>query len=118
MLMCAVFNVYLNLAAQRVEDNKILTEGAVLQQPSSTQEEVTVLDTEAIAKNTLQQPYTKEGTVEITVEGSPVQQVNDFAYLGVIVSSGGTIDPELSARIRKASGAFNQLKYIWKNRNI
>ena len=44
MLMCAAFNVYLNLAAQRVEDNTVLTQGAVLQRPSSTQDEVTVLD--------------------------------------------------------------------------
>ena len=27
-----------------------------------------------IAKNTSQRPYTKEGTVEITVEGSPVHE--------------------------------------------
>ena len=154
-----IFNVCLNLAAQRVEDNKVLTQGAVLQRPSSTQEEVTVLDTDyaddmalldntkdglqettdllckyaaqaglrinakktevmAIAKNTSQRPFTKEGTVDITVEGSPVQQVSDFTYLGVIISSDGTIDRELSARIRKASGAFNQLNNIWKNRNI
>ena len=47
-----------------------------------------------------------------------MQQVSDFTYLGVIISSDGTIDRELSARIRKASGAFNQLSNIWKNRNI
>lgn len=72
----------------------------------------------AVAKNTSQRPYTEEGTVDISVEGSQVQQVSDFTYLGVIISSDGTIDRELSARIRKASGAFNQLSNIWKNRNI
>jgi hypothetical protein len=72
----------------------------------------------AVAKNTTQRPYTEEGTVDITVEGSLVQQVSDFTYLGVIISSDGTIDRELSARIGKASGAFNQLVNIWKNRNI
>ena len=72
----------------------------------------------AVVKNTTQRPYTEEGTVDITVEGSSVQQVSDFTYLGVIISSDGTIDRELSARIQKASGAFNQLSNIWKNRNI
>ena len=155
-----IFNVCINLAAQRVENSKVLTHGAVLQQPiTASHEEVTVLDTDyaddmalldnrkdglqettdllskyaaqaglrinvrktevmAVAKNTSQRPYTEEGTVDISVEGSQVQQVSDFTYLGVIISSDGTIDRELSARIRKASGAFNQLSNIWKNRNI
>ena len=71
-----------------------------------------------IGKATSQRPYTKEATVNITVEDTPVQQVSDFTYLGTIISSDGTIDRELSARIQKASGAFNQLSNIWKNRNI
>ena len=72
----------------------------------------------AIAKNTTQRPYTEEATVDITVEDQPMQQVSNFKYLGAIISSDGTIDRELSARIQKASGAFNQLSNIWKNRNI
>jgi hypothetical protein len=38
--------------------------------------------------------------------------------MGVIIFSNGTIDRELSARIGKASGAFNQLSNIWKKRNV
>jgi len=72
----------------------------------------------AVAKNTSQRPYTEEATININVEDTPVQQVSDFTYLGTIISSDGTIDRELSARIQKASGAFNQLSNIWKNRNI
>ena len=72
----------------------------------------------AVAKNTSQRPYTEEGTVDISVEGSLVQQVSNFTYLGVVISSDGSMDRELSARIWKASGAFNQLSNIWKNRNI
>ena len=47
-----------------------------------------------------------------------VQQVSDFTYLGTIISSDRTIDHELSARVQKASGAFNQLSNIWRNRII
>ena len=72
----------------------------------------------AMGKNTSQRPYTEETTIDIKVEDMPVQQVSDFTYLGAIISSNGTIDHELSARIQKASGAFNQLNNIWKNRNI
>ena len=53
--------------------------------------------------------YTEEGTVDISVVGSLVQQVSNFSYLGMIISSDGSMDRELSARIWKASGAFNQL---------
>ena len=62
----------------------------------------------AVAKNTSQRPYTEEGRVDISVEGSLVQQVSNFTYLQVVISSDGSIDRELSARIWIASGAFYQ----------
>ena len=155
-----LFNVCLNVAAERTESNKVVSHGAVLQRSiSPLVDDITVLDTDyaddmavldnseeglqettdllcmygaqgglringkkteamVIGKATSQRPYTKEATVNITVEDTPVQQVSDFTYLGTIISSDGTIDRELSARIQKASGAFNQLSNIWKNRNI
>ncbi len=72
----------------------------------------------AVGKNTSQQPFTEQCSLDITVDTSPVQQVSHFTYLGAIIGSDGTIDRELSARIQKASGAFNQLSSIWNNRNI
>ena len=62
----------------------------------------------AVAKNTSQQPYTEEGTVDISVEGSLVQQVIHLTYLGVSVtiSSGGStasMDRELSVRLSMIS---------------
>ena len=72
----------------------------------------------AVSKNTSQQPFTEQCSLDITVDTLPVQQVSHFQYLGVTIASDGTIDRELSARIQKASGAFNQLSSIWKNRNI
>ena len=53
------------------------------------------------------------------MEGSLVShQVSNFAHHGVIISNDRSMDRELSARIWQASGAFNQLSNIWKNRNI
>ena len=72
----------------------------------------------AIGKDTTHRPYTEESTVDITVDSSLLQQVSNFKYLGVNISSDGTIERELSARIQKASGAFNLLSNIWKNQNI
>ena len=81
---------------------------------------INVKKTEVMAngKDTKQRPYTEESTVDITVDSSLLQQVSNFKYLGVNISSDGTIERELSALIQKASGAFNQLSNIWKNRNI
>ena len=72
----------------------------------------------AVPKNTSQRPDMEEGTAEIFMVGSMVQQVSNVTYLGVVISSHGSMDRELSARIWRASGAFNQLSNIRKNRNI
>ena len=72
----------------------------------------------AVSKSASQRPYTEKDSLDITVDGEPVEQVSHFTYLGVIISADGTIDRELSVRIQKASGAFNKLNSIWYNRNI
>ena len=51
-------------------------------------------------------------TLDINVEGRPIQQVSSFTYLGAVISGDGTIDKELSSRIQKVSGAFYQLSSI------
>ena len=74
--------------------------------------------TMAVSKTAKQRPYTEKDTLDINVEGLPIEQVSDFKYLGTVISGDGTIDKELSTRIQKASGAFNLLGSIWHNRNI
>ena len=72
----------------------------------------------AIGKGTSQRPYTEKQTLNTVIEGQEIEQVSNFTYLGVKLSSDGTIDKEISTRIQKATGAFNQLNNIWINRNI
>ena len=72
----------------------------------------------AVSKRASQRPYCENDTLEINVEGCPIQQVSNFTYLGAVISGDGTIDKELSSRIQKASGAFYQLSSIWNSRNI
>ena len=71
-----------------------------------------------IGKDTSQHPLPKERTLSITVDGNPVKQVTQFTYLGATISSDGKLDKEISVRIGKATGAFNQLNNVWKNQNI
>ena len=72
----------------------------------------------AVGKKTSQRPFTETNTLDITVDGAPVKQSATFTYLGHKITSDGSLDPELDTRIQKASGAYNQLGNIWKNRNI
>ena len=72
----------------------------------------------AVSKCASQRPYGRKDTLDISVEGLPIEQVSNFTYLGAIISADGTIDKELSSRIQKASGAFYQLSRIWYSRNI
>ena len=66
----------------------------------------------AVSKSASQRPYCANDTLDINVEGRPIQQVSNFTYLGAVISGDGTIDKELSSRIQKASGAFYQLSSI------
>ena len=60
----------------------------------------------AVSKCASQRPYCRKDTLDISVEGLPIEQVSNFTYLGAIISADGTIDKELSSRIQKASGTF------------
>ena len=75
-------------------------------------------ETMVIGKDTSQHPLPKERTIDITVDRSSVKQVTQFTYLGATITSDGKLDKEISVRIGKATGAFNQLNNVWKNLNI
>ena len=72
----------------------------------------------AVGKWTSQRPFTETNTLDVTVDGALVKQTSTFTYLGHKIAGDGSLDPELDTRIQKASGAYNQLGSIWKNRNI
>jgi len=71
-----------------------------------------------VGKDTSQHPLPENRTIDITVDGNSAKQVTQFTYLGGKITSDGKINKEISVRIEKASGAFNQLNKIWKNKNI
>ena len=72
----------------------------------------------AIGEDTSQHPLPKDRSLSKTVDGNPVKQVTQFTYLGATITSDGKLDKEISVRIGKANGAFNQLNNIWKNQSI
>ena len=75
-------------------------------------------ETMVIGKDTSQHPLPENRTIDITVDGNSAKQVTQFTYLGAKITSDGKIDKEIGVRIGKATGVFNQLNNIWKNKNI
>ncbi|XP_063615806.1 uncharacterized protein LOC134788997 [Penaeus indicus] len=46
----------------------------------------------------------------ITIEGTQLKTVDDFKYLGSVISNDGSLDKEINSRICKASQALGRLK--------
>ena len=53
-----------------------------------------------LSKCASRRPYTRRDTIELTVEGEPVEQVSNFVYPGAKISGNGTIDRDLDTRIQ------------------
>ena len=55
----------------------------------------------------------------ILVDGTALNQVVDFTYLGSTISKDGRIDSELTKRMAKASSAFGRLRTrLWNNHHV
>ncbi len=72
----------------------------------------------AVSKQAGQQPFTEKDTLAISIGNNIVQQRSEFKYLGAIISSDNSLDKEITARIGKATGAFNRLNNIWTSKSI
>ena len=59
-----------------------------------------------------------EDSTVITAEGTNVEVVEDFCYLGSYLSRTGNCDKECMIRIGKAASVFGRLVNIWKSKNI
>ena len=54
---------------------------------------------------------------EVVINGEKVKNADSFEYLGSWV--GGSMEEEVSARVKKAGGAFGQLRgHVWKRKDL
>ena len=54
---------------------------------------------------------------EIKIKGQWLEEVENFKYLGAIISNEGS-KPEILSRIAHTTAALSRLKIIWRNKNI
>ena len=54
---------------------------------------------------------------EIKIKGQRLQEVENFKYLGAIISNEGS-KPEIVSRIAQTTAALSRLKTIWRDKNI
>ena len=61
---------------------------------------------------------TWSGTADIEVQGSAVEVVDEFCYLGSYISQNGNFEKDVKVRIGKASAIFGKMKKVWRNKHI
>ena len=54
----------------------------------------------------------------ITLDGTSMEEVNDFVYLGSKITTDGDSEVDVQARIAKATGAYAALRNIWRSSKI
>ena len=55
---------------------------------------------------------------DILVDGTPLERVNTFTYLGSTISCDSAVDVEIKTRIGKAFGSLQKHSNIWKRRSL
>ncbi|XP_022330246.2 uncharacterized protein LOC111128732 [Crassostrea virginica] len=77
----------------------------------STGLEININKTKSLRINT-------HNTAAIVLNGKSIEDVNNFTYLGSIVSKNGGANEDIIARLGKARHAFITLRPTWRSRNI
>lgn len=54
----------------------------------------------------------------VNIEGEPAEDVNDFTYLGSVISTDNRAQKDIKARIIKARGVFSRIRTIWKFKHL
>jgi len=52
----------------------------------------------------------------INIEGEPPEHVEEFTFLGSVISTDNSAQKDIKARLNKARCAFSRLKNIWKSK--
>ena len=77
---------------------------------------ISIKKTEVMLQTT---PHAPRAEPRITIDNKPLSVVKRFTYLGSIVSDDCSLEPEIEARLKRASAAFGRLEErVWSKRDI
>jgi len=71
-----------------------------------------------VTKTKVMSLHDKSSKTPITLNGDNILEVEDFTYLGTIISQDNGTTKDILARINKARIAFCQLRPIWKSTSL
>jgi hypothetical protein len=57
-------------------------------------------------------------TQAIQAGGKPVEEVNEFCYLGSVIARDGSCDKDIRTQLGKANSCFGRLLNIWRNKGL
>lgn len=57
-------------------------------------------------------------TPHMQVNGEELEEVDDFTYLGSVISKDNGVTKDIEARLNKARGTFTRLRNIWKSKQL
>ncbi|KAI8518909.1 hypothetical protein Bbelb_021660 [Branchiostoma belcheri] len=57
--------------------------------------------------------HTGQPLLNITVNNSQVEIVDQFTYLGSVISNSGDVEPDINCRVGKAASVFRRMNSIW-----
>ena len=55
---------------------------------------------------------------ELSIGETVIDRVDEFQYLGSVITKNGGTDEDIKQRLKKANVAFMQLKPIWKSQQL
>ena len=68
------------------------------------------------AKKTQEMRLNTTSNLRLEAEGTEIQQVDKFTYLGTVVSTEDSTKKDIKSRLAKAKSAFQRLRLIWKSK--
>ena len=94
------------------------TNPALQRMTNSLEEEATKVGLRISVEKTKVLTVNRNTKADITVGDKKIEEVEQFTYLGSIMTGDGGSDGDVNARVGKAAGVFKRMRSIWSSTSI